>query len=228
MTRLQGSNQNRTVLVIGTLIAVVLIALALFAARGRSSGQTETATFDLTGQPVLGQQTAPVTLVVFEDFKCPNCKRFEEEFLPELRSKYIDTGKAKLVSMNFPFIAAMNNLPVDDSKLAAQAAECAYLQGGSEAYERMKQILFRAQGPESVVWASKTRLKDLAGSVEGIDQAKFNTCLDSDATAAAVEADKQQAEKAGVSGTPSVFVNGKLVGSYDAATVGAAIDAARQ
>lgn len=228
MTRLQGSNQNRTVLVIGTLIAVVLIALALFAARGRSSGQTEAATFDLTGQPVLGQQTAPVTLVVFEDFKCPNCKRFEEEFLPELRSKYIDTGKAKLVSMNFPFIAAMNNLPVDDSKLAAQAAECAYLQGGSEAYERMKQILFRAQGPESVVWASKTRLKDLAGSVEGIDQAKFNTCLDSDATAAAVEADKQQAEKAGVSGTPSVFVNGKLVGSYDAATVGAAIDAARQ
>lgn len=228
MTRLQGSNQNRTVLVIGTLIAVILIALALFAARGRSSGQTGTAQFDLTGQPVLGQQNAPVTLVVFEDFKCPNCKRFEEEFMPELRSKYIDTGKAKLVSMNFPFIASMNNLPVDDSKLAAQAAECAYLQGGSEAYDRMKQILFRAQGPESEVWASKSRLKDLAGSVEGIDQAKFNTCLDNDETAAAVEADKQQAEKAGVSGTPSVFVNGKLVSSYDAATVGAAIDAASQ
>ncbi|EYB67765.1 DSBA oxidoreductase [Deinococcus phoenicis] len=215
-------------LVIGTLIAIALIALALFAARGKSAQQTNAASFNLAGQPVAGQADAPVTLVVFEDFKCPNCKRFEEEFMPELRSKYIDTGKAKVVSLNFPFLAESARLPVDDSKFAAQAVECAYVQGGSEAYDRLKQIIFRAQGSESEVWATKSRLKDLAGSVEGIDPAKFATCLDNDETAAAVEADKQQAEKAGVNGTPSVYVNGKLVQSYDAATVGAAIDAAAQ
>lgn len=227
MTRLQGNNSNRTVLVIGTLIAAVLIALALFAVRGRQSGgDTQRVNFDLSGQPVLGQESAPVTLVVFEDFKCPNCKRFEEEFLPEIRSKYLDTGKAKLVSMNFPFIAENQRLPVDDSKLAAQAAECAFVQGGSAAYERMKAILFRAQGPENEVWASKSRLKDLAGSVDGLDTAKFNTCIDNDETAAAVDADERQAQSAGVGGTPSIFVNGKLLPSYDAATVGAAIDAA--
>ena len=226
MTRLQGSNQNRAVLVIGTLIAAALIALALFAVRGRPAGNGQTVNFDLTGQPVLGQANAPVTLVVFEDFKCPNCKRFEEEFLPELRSRYLDTGKAKLVSMNFPFLAQNARLPTDDSKLAAQAAECAYLQGGDGAYERMKQILFRAQGSETEVWASKSRLRELAGSVDGIDQARFNTCLDNDETAAAVDADERQAENARATGTPAIYVNGKLLPSYDAATVGAAIDAA--
>ncbi|GAA5514823.1 disulfide bond formation protein D [Deinococcus carri] len=226
MTRLQGSNQNRTVLVIGTLIAVVLIALALFAVRSRPATQGNATNFNLAGQPVLGQENAPVTLVVFEDFKCPNCRRFEEEFLPEIRSKYIDTGKAKLVSMNFPFLAESARLPVDDSKLAAQAVECAFVQGGSEAYDRMKQILFRAQGSESEVWATKNRLKDLAGSVEGLDQAKFATCLDNDETVAAVDADEKQAQDADVGGTPSIYVNGKLVDSYDATSVSAAIDAA--
>lgn len=132
MTRLKGNDSNRTVLVIGTLIAAVLIALALFAVRGRpAAGDGQTVSFDLSNQPVLGQEDAPVTLVVFEDFKCPNCKRFEEEFLPEIRSKYIDTGKAKLVSLNFPFLAQNARLPVDDSKLAAQAAECAFVQGAA-------------------------------------------------------------------------------------------------
>lgn len=229
MTRLQGNNQGRTVLVIGTLIAALLIALALFAVRGRpAAGEGQTVSFDLSGQPVLGREDAPVTLVVFEDFKCPNCKRFEEEFLPQIRSRYIDTGKARLVSLNFPFLAENARLPVDDSKFAAQAAECAFVQGGSEAHERMKQIIFRAQGPEDQVWATKSRLKELAGSVEGIDQARFNTCLDGDETAAAVDADERQAREAGVGGTPSIYVNGRLLQSYDAASVGAAIDAALQ
>lgn len=217
-------------LVIGTLIAAVLIALALFAVRQKGNGADanagKTINFDLTGKPVLGTKGAPVTVVVFEDFKCPNCKRFEEEFLPTLKSKYIDTGKAKFVSLNYPFLAEKAQLPVDDSKLAAQAAECAYRQGGNDVYERMKQVLFRAQGSEEQVWADKTRLKDLAGNVEGLDTAKFATCLDGDATAAAVDADEQQGNKAAVPGTPAIYVNGKLLPTYDADTVGQAIDAA--
>jgi len=227
VTRLQGNNQNRAVLVIGTLIAAALIALALFAVRGQPAAG-DAVNFTLEGQPVLGQADAPVTVVVFEDFKCPNCKRFEEESLPQIREQYLDTGKARLVSMNFPFLAQNARLPVDDSKFAAQAVECAYLQGSSQAYERLKQIIFRAQGPESEVWATKSRLKDLAGSVEGIDPATFATCLDTDQTAAAVDADERQANEARATGTPAIYVNGQPVASYDARAVGAAIDAASQ
>ncbi|KEF35128.1 DSBA oxidoreductase [Deinococcus sp. RL] len=229
MTRLQGNNQNRTVLVIGTLIAALLIALAVYAVRGNSGrGDGQTVNFDLQGQPILGQADAPVTVVVFEDFKCPNCKRFEEEFLPQIRAQYLDTGKARLVPMNFPFLAEAARLPENDSKFAAQAVECAFVQGGSEAYDALSKIIFRAQGPESQVWASKSRLKELAQNVEGLDQARFATCLDNDETAAAVEADTAQARRANVGGTPTVFVNGRALDSYDAATVGRAIDAASQ
>lgn len=230
MTRLQGNNSGRTALVIGTLIAVALIALALFAVRGRpaaDAGGNADFTFNLDGQPYAGQANAPVNVVVVEDFKCPNCKLFEETVAPELRTKYVDTGKIKLYSMVWPFLADTRGLPVDDSKLAAQAAKCVYDQGGNDAFSAFKAIVFRAQENELTVWATKVRLKDLASNVAGIDQAKFGQCLDSDATAARVDADEAQVTRAGVNGTPTVFVNGKRV-SATVADISQAIDAAKQ
>ncbi len=224
-------------LVIGTLIAAVLIALAIFAVRGQSSGAAgtdQTVTFDLASLPYAGQEDAPVSVVIVEDFKCPVCKRFEEEIAPELSTKYVDSGKAKVYSLVWPFLAETVGLSVDDSKLAAQAARCVYAQGGNSAFNAFKAILFRAQGDERTVWATKERLKELATNVEGLNQARFATCLDNDETAAQVEAGEQQAERAGVNHTPTVYVNGKEVrdasgnSSYALADISAAIDAALQ
>ncbi|AWN24124.1 disulfide bond formation protein DsbA [Deinococcus irradiatisoli] len=226
MTRLKGESNNRSFLILGTLVAVLLIGLTVWAVqRGQTTSSTgDVQTFDLTNQPMLGQADAPVTLVAFEDFKCPNCKNFEENIFPTIQQKYLDTGKAKMYKINFPFLA--DQLPTNDSVLAAQAAECAYDQTGSQGYEGMSTILFRAQGDESQVWATKDKLVELSGSVDGLDPAKMRECLDSDATKTRVEADKQQAIKAGVNGTPSVFVNGKLVQNFSADEIGKAIDAA--
>ncbi|UBV41729.1 DsbA family protein [Deinococcus taeanensis] len=233
MSRLQSGNPNRTFLVIGTLVAAVLIALAVFAIQGKpASGAGLSATFDLTGQPFIGQDSAPVSVVVVEDFKCPVCKSFEETIAPELKTRYVDTGKAKVYSLVWPFLAQTRGLATDDSKLAAQAGRCVYDQGGNDAFASFKSILFRAQGDENTVWATRTRLKDLAGNLEGLDQGRFAECLDSDATAARVDADEAQVNKAGVNHTPTVFVNGKEVMSsggqstYAMADVSAAIDAA--
>ncbi|MFC4453248.1 DsbA family protein [Deinococcus sonorensis] len=213
------ARQNRTVLVIGTLIAAVLIALAVLALRpgGAPSG---TKTFDLDGQPFLGQASAPVTLVVFEDYKCPNCKNFEDNTMPTLQSKYLDTGKIKLYRINFPFIGP-------DSTTAAEAAECAYDQKGNDGYNQLSTLIFRAQGEETEQWATKDRLVTLAGYVDGLDADKLRSCLDSEATKDRVAADTAQANKAGVTGTPSVFVNGVLVSNYSADSVSAAIDKAK-
>ncbi len=229
MTRLKGnSSNNRLFLILGTLVAALLIGITVWAVqRGQSSTPTDasaTKTFDLAGQPFLGQADAPVTLVTFEDFKCPNCKNFEENIFPEIQSKYVDTGKAKLYKINFPFLG--ERLATNDSVLAAQAAECAYDQTGNAGYEGMSTILFRAQGDETQVWATKDKLEELAGSVNGLNTATFKTCLDSDATKDRVEADKQQAIKAGVNATPSVFVNGVLVSNFSAAEISKAVDAA--
>lgn len=227
MTRLNGSSSNnRVFLIVGTLVALLLIGVTVWVVQRNQTTATQasTKTFDLSGQPFIGKADAPVTLVAFEDFKCPNCKNFEENIFPEIQSKYIATGKAKMYKINFPFLG--DNLPTNDSVLAAQAAECAYDQTGNAGYEGMSTIMFRAQGDETQVWATKDKLEDLSGSVDGLDTAKFKTCLDSDATKARVEADKQQAVTAGVNATPSVFVNGVLAANFSAEEISKAIDAA--
>ncbi|MVN89023.1 thioredoxin domain-containing protein [Deinococcus sp. HMF7620] len=234
MTRLQGNNSNRTVLVIGTLAAAALIGLAIFAVQGKpAAGAGLKGDFNLAGQPYNGQDSAPVNVVVVEDFKCPVCKSFEETVAPQLKDKYVDTGKIKQYTLVWPFLSEVARLNENDSKFAAQAAKCVYDQGGNGAFTSFKSILFRAQGPESQAWATKTRLKDLAGNVEGVDSAAFNTCLDTDATAARVDADEKQVNDAGVNATPTVFVNGAQVmtadgkqGSYAFADISRAIDAA--
>ena len=219
MTRLNAKSSNRTFLLIGTLVAVVLIALVVFTVR--PGGSASTRSFDLSGQPMLGQDSAKVTMVVFEDFKCPNCKNFEDNTMPLVQSKYIGTGKVRLYKINFPFIGP-------DSTTAAEAAECAYVQKGDAGYNQFATYLFRAQGDEKVQWATKARMEDLGSYVDGLDAAKFRTCVDTEATRAQVDADSAQATKAGVNATPSVFVNGVLVADYAAATVSAAIDKALQ
>ncbi|CAM3371571.1 thioredoxin domain-containing protein [Deinococcus saxicola] len=235
MTRLQGNNPNRIILVVGTLIAVVLIALALFAVRDKpAAGAGLSGDFKLDGVPFIGQADAPVSIVTIEDFKCPVCKQFTENIEPELKTKYVDTGKAKIYTLIWPFLAQNARLPTDDSKLAGQAALCVFDDGGNAAFESFKNIVFRGQGEESTVWATKTRLKELASNVEGIDQTKFAGCLDTDATAARVDAMEKQAVDAGVNSTPTIFVNGKQVlaasgqGSYSPDDIGKAVDAAQQ
>jgi protein-disulfide isomerase len=230
MTRLQGNASNRLPLILGTLIAAVLIGLTVWAVTRNqtASGAASTTVhnFNLAGQPFIGKEDAPISIVAFEDFKCPNCKNFMENVVPTIQQKYIDTGKAKMYILNWPFLAAKANLSPDDSVLAAQAAECAYDQTGNAGFENMSTIIFRAQGPEDQVWATKDKLVELAGSVEGVDPAKLGQCIDAGTTKARVDADKKQGDDAGVNGTPSVYVNGLFVPNFSADEIGKAIDAA--
>lgn len=215
---------------IGTLIAVALIALALWAVSHKSAttANTQAVNFKFADMPFDGKADAPVTVVAVEDFKCPICKNFQDTEAAQLKTKYVDSGKVKWYTLVWPFISTVQKNPEDDSKYAAMAAKCVYDQRGNEGFNAFKDILFRAQQSESVVWATKTYLKQLAGNVEGLDAAKFATCVDTDATSDRVEADKKQAEDAGVTGTPSIFVNGKLIADTGLASVSAAIDAAQK
>lgn len=201
-------------LLIGTLIVAALIGLALYAAANKGPREVRTGangTFDTSKLPFLGKADAPVSVLVVEDFKCPVCKGFEEQAMPNLIRDYVDTGKAKVYSLVWPFLAEAQGLPQDDSKWAAQAAKCVYRQMGNEGFGRYKDYLFRIQGDERQVWATKDRLKELAQNVDKLDQAAFATCLDTDATAADVDADEAQATANKVNHTPTIYVNGKEI-----------------
>lgn len=228
MTNLSGDNQNRTVLIIGTVVAVALVALALFAVGGKQNsggeGTGEKFDFDLSSVPFVGKADASVTMVVVEDFKCGACKTFQEGTEAKIKTKYVDTGKVKLYTIIWPFIAEQARLDIDDSKIGAQAVKCAFNEG-VEQFDELKTYIFRIQGAPGKVWATKDRMKELAAEVNNLDQEKFATCLDNDETAALVDAEEAQVQKMNITNTPSVFINGeKVKGSVDA--ISKAIDSA--
>lgn len=161
---------NRTLLLVTLAAATAALAFLFFQPSPAPLG-----TFDRASLPRLRSPTAPVTVVVVEDFKCPVCKLFEEQVAPELKARYVDTGKVRVYSLIYPFLGRKFNLNPDDSRLAAQAARCVLEVGGNDTFQAFKSILFRAQGDELKVWATRDRLAELAQSVEGLDQGGFRT-----------------------------------------------------
>lgn len=147
--------------------------------------------------PFLGSPEAPVVLVEFGDFQCPFCARFFQTTEREIIEKYIKTGKARLVYRDFPLIAIHK-----EAQKAAEAAECANEQGKFWMYHDM---LYQRQSELSL-----QNYKKWAADL-GLNSKQFNQCLDSDKYAAEVAKDLADGQAAGVGGTPTTFVNGRVV-----------------
>lgn len=93
----------------------------------------------IEGEPYIGQNDAPVTVVEFTDFQCPFCKRAFDNNWEQLKEEYVDTGKVKYVVRDFPLSFHQN------AESAAIAANCAFDQGGNDAYFTYHDILFENQ-----------------------------------------------------------------------------------
>lgn len=146
------------------------------------------------GAPSRGPATAPVTIVKFEDFHCPYCKRVQST-LSQLLARYGD--KLKIVHRDFP----LENLHPGAHR-AHEAGRCADAQGRFWPYHD----LLYANSPKT----SPEELKAY-GRDAGLDLPAFELCLESGTTAAAVDADVEQGNQLGLTGTPSFFINGRLV-----------------
>lgn len=159
---------------------------------------------------VRGDIDAPIEIIEFSDYECPFCARFYSDTLGQLESEYVDKGLVKIVYRDFP----LSFHP--QAQKAAEAAECAGEQGK---YYEMHDLLFG-----SGVTGGVATFKGYAGQL-GLNQAEFDSCLDSGEMAAEVAADSKAGAAAGVSGTPSFFVNGvKLVGAQPFAAFKSVID----
>lgn len=145
---------------------------------------------------VLGDENAPVTIIEFSDYECPFCTRFYLNTLPQLKREYIDTGKVKLIYRDFPLSFHQN------AQKAAEAAECAEEQGK---YYEMHDKLFD-EGVDGGVSSFKQYAKEI-----GLNAEEFNECLDSGEMASEVQKDFQDGQRAGVQGTPTFFINGKIL-----------------
>ncbi|MFZ5800296.1 MAG: DsbA family protein [Candidatus Omnitrophota bacterium] len=145
---------------------------------------------------ILGAKNAAVTIVEFTDYQCPFSSRFFNETLPQLKKKYIESGKAKLVFRDFPLGFHQQAMK------AAEAAECAGEQG--KYFEYHDQIF---KDPKSL---DLNQLKKIARAI-GLDSARFNACLDAGEMAAEVKKDMRDAQKYEVQSTPTFFINGIII-----------------
>lgn len=154
--------------------------------------------------PPLGKSNAKVAIVAFEDFRCPFCDRFSKETLPQIKKDYLDTGKAKLYYRHYQFLGPA-------SVTAGNAAECANEQGK---FWEFHDYLYNNQPDESDTSLYVTdKLTNIAGTL-GMNTGQFQSCLDSKKYDKNVSSDLADGQKAGVTGTPTVFINGiSIVGA---------------
>lgn len=166
--------------------------------------------------PVKGDKNAKVTLIEFADMRCPFCKVFQTDVLPQLMKDYVDSGKVKIYYRQYAFLGPA-------STVAANAVECANDQGK---FWDMHDYLFINQPPESDTSMFTTdKMTEIAGTL-GMNTERFNSCLSSTKFNKNVTDDFSAGQKAGVSGTPTFYINGlQMVGAQPYTSFQAAIDA---
>jgi len=145
---------------------------------------------------MLGNKDAKVAIIEFSDYQCPYCKRFHTEAFEQLKKDYIDTGRVSFVYRDFPLSFHQN------AQKASESAECADEQGK---FWEMHNAIFENQD-NIAVSDLKKYAKDL-----GLDTNKFNDCMDLGRMEKEVKKDFADGSAAGVTGTPTFFINGKML-----------------
>lgn len=214
-------------------VAAVVVGAALVLTRGGGGGTTAVkpptvvtpANIPSNGR-TLGQANAPVTVDIYGDFRCSACFGFTTGGTEaSLVSNYIATGKAKLVWHDLLSIDLRDGSGA--SRDAANAAWCAADQGK---FWTMHDWLYaNDESPTEAASAfTSTRLSEIAKDA-GLDMTAYQTCFDAGTHNADIAAE-QSTTPSQAAGTPSIFVDGKFVGTTDyVATyqqISAAIDAA--
>lgn len=152
-----------------------------------------------------GDPNAPVRIDAFEDFQCPACKYYAENVEPEIMKTYVATGKVYYVFRNYPFLD--DNSATRESDQSANAAMCAADQGRFWDYH---DILFTNWKGENIGYLTDKRLTAFAQAL-GLDMNAFNACFKANKHKDQINTDLADGAKMGMSGTPSIFVNGKII-----------------
>ncbi len=156
------------------------------------------------GDESMGKEDAPVTLIEYASLTCSHCAHFHGQTFPEIKKKYIDTGKVRFIFREFPF----------DPRAAAgfMLARCA----PGDAYFPMLDLLFDQQAAWAFGDDPVKVLFDLSKQV-GFTQKSFNACLTNQKVLDGVNWVRDRAAKEfGVNSTPTFFVNGtKVLGALN-------------
>jgi len=166
----------------------------------------------------LGDPNAPVKLDTYEDFRCSACLYFSQNIESQIIKDYVETGK---VYYTYHFHIVIDQHDGTDASLrSANAALCASDQNHFWDYH---DTLYANQITENAFLFTDARLVTMAENLK-LDMAAFNQCYQEKKYASVVQKDIAQGQSLDITGTPSIFVDGKLVSNFS--QTAQAIDAA--
>ncbi|GKV66511.1 MULTISPECIES: DsbA family protein [Sporosarcina] len=190
---------KKIVLFIG-IIAVAVIGIIVL-----NDVQQESAVIDYEGQPFMGDESAPVSIVEFGDYKCPHCQDFNDNMVPIIHEELVKTGKAKFYFMNYPVIGP-------DSTSSAQFAETVYQELGNDIFWEFHQLLFDNQTTKTgqTNLFTDELMKDILAEVASPEETEQAMLAYSEGKwEAAFKKDVSTANRLGVTSTPTIYIDGK-------------------
>jgi protein-disulfide isomerase len=201
---------------LGIVVAVVVAAVVVIliatggggtkkvAPHSAAASQTTTAVNTLVGNipqngNTLGNPNAPVTLQYFGDLECPICKEFTLGALPPIIQKWVKTGKVKIEYRSME-TATREPEVFSTQQIAALAA------GKQNKMWNYIETFYREQGEEDSGYVNESYLQGLAQQVTGLNLATWTNDRSNPALATQITTDKQAANNAGFTGTPSFLI----------------------
>ncbi|MCC7019276.1 MAG: DsbA family protein [Ardenticatenales bacterium] len=148
------------------------------------------------GEPQLGLPTAPVEIIEYADYLCPNCRQFAREVLPAIKDRWIRTGFVRIVRRDFIVFGP-------EAQRAAEAAHCA---GELGRYWRYADGLYSLRASGETL--DTGHLLGLARTLD-LDTQAFQACAASGRNRGRVDATTASAKAQGFSGTPVYLINGR-------------------
>ncbi len=202
-------NLTPILVAIGILAAIVFVVFAVMNPSNDSSSETKT---DQAKQPSAaqlaqlkqghqkGDPNSKVTVTEFGDFQCPACSSVEKELQASVFPQF--GSKINFVFKHFPLVDIHKN-----AMSSAYAAEAAAVQGK---FWEMHDKLYAQQAEWSELSDPQPKYEAYARQL-GLDVTKFKSDMKSKDVKARVEKDKKLAAELSLPGTPTFFVNGKIV-----------------
>lgn len=184
---------------------ITLGVAALMLAACGGDGKTTTASggaseYEVAGDHAVGNADAKVTVVEYASVTCGHCATWHTTVYPEFKTKYVDTGKVRYIFREFP--TPPENLATAGFMIANCADESKFFDNIMLQFRKQKQI-FDAAGKGTV----RDQYVSIAKSA-GLSEADFEACLVNEEERAKYEAVVQGGIDAGVTSTPTFFING--------------------
>jgi protein-disulfide isomerase len=161
------------------------------AAEGTRPADTKVRLSLRSDELALGSANAPLTLIEFTDYQCPFCRQFHQSTFPDIKKNYIDTGKLRFISRDFPL--DMHN----NAMRASLAAHCAGDQGK---FWELRDLMI-TNGNRLDQLGIDSYAKQLK-----LDSDRLDKCIASGVYQARVDQDLAEGKTAGINGTPSFLL----------------------